>query len=184
MGTGWAKAKRRHVNTRVSVTLPMAADAAEQAERLLPRLRRLRDADGEREDLSEQVHALAERIRSLEDEAAASEVTFVFQGIGRGRAEKLRLDHPLPASMKDSETAKVVDWDPATYPPALMAASCVEPAELADNIEEWQDIHDNWSEGLIAKLWRACLQANQGVAEAPKSALVSAILTPPTSETS
>lgn len=179
----WAAAKRRHTNTRVSVTMPMAADAAEQAERLLPQLRRLRDADGEREDLSEQVHALAERIHQLECDAAASEVTFVFQGVGRGHAEKLRLEHPLPDSLK-AQLGEVINWDPETYPPALLAASCVEPAELAGNDTEWQDIHDNWSEGQVAKLWRACMQANQGVAEAPKSALVSAILTPPTSETS
>lgn len=179
----WAAARRRHVNTRVSVTLAMAADAAEQAERLVPQLRRLRDADGEREDLAEQVHAMAEQIRALEDEAAASEVTFVFEGVGRARAEKLRLDHPLPEDMK-AQLGDVVAWDPATYPPALMAASCVAPEELGGNVEDWQGIHDNWSEGQIAKLWRACLQANQGVAEPPKSALVSAILAPPDSETS
>jgi hypothetical protein len=184
MGTDWATAKRRHVNTQVGVTLAMASDAAEEAERLVPLLRRLRDADGEREDLSEQVHAMAERIHQLECDAEASEVTFLFRGIGRGHAEKLRLDHPLPEAMKGTKAAELVDWDPATLPPALMAASCVEPAELAGNVEEWQDIHDNWSEGQVAKLWRACLQANQGVADTPKSALVSAILTPPTSETS
>jgi hypothetical protein len=181
---GWADMKRRHVNTRVSVTIPMAADAAEEAARLVPQLRRMRDADGEVADLSEQLVALATRIRGLEQEAADSEITFVFEGIGRARNEKLRLDHPMPDDLKGTKLAELVNWNPYTYMPALMAASCVEPAELAGNEAEWVDIHDSWSDGQVDKLWRACLQANEGIAELPKSGLVSAILAPHDSETS
>lgn len=193
-GLSWADAKARHVNTRVSVVVPMASDAAEEAERLEPQLRRLRNADGEQGDLSEQVVALAEHIRELERVAAESEVTFVFEGLPRSRWDKLLLDHPLPPELK-KQLGDAIDFDPETFPPALMAASCVEPAELhaefdADGkldeavLAEWTAINEGWSQGQVQRIWRGCLQANTAVAEPPKSLLVSAVLALKDSETS
>jgi hypothetical protein len=193
-GMSWADAKARHVNTRVSVVVPMASDAAEEAERLDPQLRRLRNADGEQGDLSEQVVALAEHIRDLERTAAESEVTFVFEGLPRSRWDKLLLDHPLPPELRKQLGADI-DFNPETFPPALMAASCVEPAELHSDFDdaghldpevlaEWTAINDGWSQGQVQRIWRACLQANTAVAEPPKSLLVSAVLALRDSETS
>lgn len=193
-GMSWADAKARHVNTRVSVVVPMASDAAEEAERLDPQLRRLRNADGDQGDLSEQVVALAEHIRELERTAAESEVTFVFEGLPRSRWDKLLLDHPLPDDLR-KQFGDSIDFNPETFPPALMAASCVEPVELHAAFDdtgqldpvvlaEWTAINEGWSQGQVQHIWRGCMQANTAVAEPPKSLLVSAVLALRDSETS
>lgn len=171
----WAQAKAGWSNTRVSVTVPLDAHAADEAVQLERELRKLREEDGDIADRSEEIAQLAARIRELEAAAAESEMTFGFEGLGRGRYAKMLAQYPASDEQKAVIDQDLV-YDPERFPPALMAASCVEPAELAGNLAEWTDIHENRSPGIVTRLWRACQQAHLGVADVPKSLLVSAVL--------
>lgn len=171
----WAQAKAGWSNTRVSVTVPLNAAAADEAVQLERELRKLREEDGDIADRSEEIAELAARIRELEAAASESEMTFTFEGLGRGRYAKMIAQYP-PTDQQKADLDPDLVYDPERFPPALMAASCVEPAELAGDIEEWADIHENRSPGIVTRLWRGCQQAHLGVADVPKSLLVSAVL--------
>lgn len=166
--------------------IPMDSAAIDEAERLEPELRRLRIEDGVQEDLSVQVRETAEHIDALQQQARASEVTFTFRGVGRGLYSKLLSEHPPTAEQRAAagDAADALIYNVDTFPPALLAASIVEPEDLHGDLDECATIHDEWSNGQVTRLWRACIQANNGVAETPKIPLVSVILGQPDSGTS
>lgn len=178
VAASWAQLKARHVNTRVSVRIAMAADLVDEVDQLEVELERAKQVDKWSNDM-DTAPAIAERIQALEAEIRATEVTFTFEALSRVAHHKLVALHPPTAEqlkLVADEPELTVPWNPDTFPPAMMAASCVAPAELAGNVTEWADIHDNWSTGPVMKLWKACNTANAGVVEAPKSAAASAVL--------
>jgi len=158
----WAKLKATRTNTRVSTDIVLDAAAAAEADRLGAELDSLGD-DAPAE--------LAKQVRELEQQAAASRVTFTFEGVSRSAYQQLCDEHP--ASPEDQ--AAGARFGPG-FMPALLAASCVQPAELRGDVDEWTEIHDEWSNGMTTRLVGACLSANAGVAAVPKSSRASAIL--------
>lgn len=178
----WAELKAAHRNTRVTVRVPFDADAADEAERLAAQLPQVRD-DDDRENRIPEAPKLAARIQELEAAARGSEVEFTFEGIGRRRYQQLLDENP--ATKEQNEAAgEQLAYNIERFPPLLLAASCVEPVELAGNLAEWTEIHDEWSAGQVGRLWRACTQANAAVSEPPKSLLASSILATNASERS
>lgn len=170
----WQELKAKRTNTRVSVRIPWDGAAADEAARLAAELPRVQDDDA-RHNRDPQAPEVARRIDELERRARESEVVFSFEGIGRAAYQRMIEAHP--ATPEQEETAgQKLSFNSDTFPPALMAASCVEPAELRGDLDEWTEIHDEWSTGLVACLWNAALQANARVNEAPKSRLASTIL--------
>lgn len=120
--------------------------------------------------------ALAEQILELRERAAAAEVEFVFQGIGRRAYTDLRAKHPPTQEQKD-EAAKQgleAEFNPDTFPPALMAASCIQPS--GSTVKWWARKYDEWTVGQISRLWSACLAAQVGVTEVPKALEASAMM--------
>lgn len=162
----WAQIKAQHHNARRSVSIVLDSEAALEAQRLAVEL----DSTPEKSKA-----ALARRINALEEKAAP--VTFVFEGVGRSRHQLLLAEHPPTAEQKDAAPEGMTPrFNLDTFPPALMAASCIEPAELRGDVEEWTEIHDTWSDGQVASLWGTCLAAQAGVNDAPKSAAASDVL--------
>lgn len=186
MGRSWADVKAARSNTRVTVRIAYDSRAADDAERLDAELARVRDED-ERHNRLPQAPALAERIQQLEQQVRDSEVEFTFEGLGRRKYQLLMEAHPATEAQEAMAETKLA-YNLATFPPALMAACCVEPAELHSGVDEqgnlldekalaeWVEIHDEWSPGQVGRLWRACQQANGGAVEPPKSHLASVIL--------
>jgi hypothetical protein len=170
----WALLKSQHANLVRSVTVVMRADLLDQIDQLEQELVEVRGEDERNNRVALAPH-IAEQIRELEDAAKASEVRFSFQGLGRGAFAKLHAEHPVSDADK-AEFGDAADFNPRTFPPALMAASCIEPAELRGNLAEWTQIHDEWSEGQVMRIWATCMAANAGVAAPPKSAIASEVL--------
>lgn len=89
-----------------------------------------------------------------------STVWLVFRAVGRKAYDQLVRDHPPTeeqlAEKRDPGTPTPA-WNLDTFPVALIAASCVEPAMT---VEEAQTIWDEWNGGEIADLWMAALRAN------------------------
>lgn len=170
----WAVLKKAHRNTVQSTAITLRGDLLDEVERLEAQMAVERSKD-EWENRLPVVPQLARQIRELEDEARASEVRFTFEGMGRGDYAKLISAHkPTPEQEKDM--GQEMSWNPETFPPALMAASCVEPAELRGNVEEFTEIHATWSIGQVTRLWTTCMNANSLVADTPKSGLASEAL--------
>lgn len=170
----WATLKKTHRNTVRSTKVTLRGDLLDEVERLEEDLRR-ESAKDEWENRVPLGPQIAQRIRVLEDEARESEVTFSFEGMGRGAYAKLISLHKATAE-QESELGQELMWNPETFPPALMAASCVEPAELRGNSEEFNEINETWSVGQVSRIWACCLNANSLVADSPKSDLASAAL--------
>lgn len=116
--------------------------------------------------------AIAEAIETLEAEIAVNEKLFTFASIGRQAWTKLLAEHAPSAEHREMGS----DHNPETFPPAAVAASAVEPllslktaTAMFDelNISQWN------------RLWSACLAANLGGGESPKSAVATAVLRRP-----
>lgn len=175
-GKSWAEAKKAHRNTRLSVTVTLRGDLVDEVDRLEAEMRAAAEQD-EAENRDPQAPRIAERIQDLQAEAAESEVTFTFQGLGRGTWAKLIADHPPRTDHEsDGYGGEKLPYNPETFPPALLAACCVEPPDLAGDLDEWREIHEEWNAGQIANVWDACLASNTGVAPTPKSRAASELL--------
>jgi hypothetical protein len=174
--TSWDQIEATHQHVRQTVHVPMRADLIDEIATLEQRARREAAIDA-RENRMPVAPQLAEQIRELEDEVAASEVAFVFQAVGRREYAKLLAEHaPSEEQRASAEEQQIrLSYNPDTFPPALLAASCIEPADTT--VERMTNVWLNWSEGQVSPLWAACLATNMGSADVgPKSLIASEIL--------
>lgn len=163
----WADLKKQHRNTRQSTRVTLRGDLLDEVERLEADMRREAEIDKwqNRDPVALQI---AKAIQVLEEQARESEVEFTFEALGRGEYAKLIAAHRPTAAQKELY-GEYLEWNADTFPPALLAASCAEPAELAGNLAEWTEIHTTWSNGQVTRIWNTCVLANAGVADTPKS---------------
>lgn len=117
---------------------------------------------------------LAERLVEFEAQIEAAKVEFRFRAIGKKAWEVLLAAHP-PTRDQLKLTARL-DNNPETFPQAAIAASCVEPALAAD---EWAVLLAKLDEmGTTTQfdmLYMACLDANVGATDNPKSLVAPSI---------
>jgi hypothetical protein len=179
----WATLKSMRRNTVHSTVITLRGDLLDEVTRLEEEMAREAEID-ERENRTPVAPTVARRIQEREAEARRSEVLFRFQGIGQGEFAILQAAHPATAEIKKRLGEENLEFHPETFPPALMAASCIEPKELAGNLPEWEEIHRTWSNGQVSRLWGTCMAANAMVSQTPKSQRASEILQQAASETS
>lgn len=99
----------------------------------------------------------AERARVGVEEAS---VTLRFRSIGRKAYDALVEAHPISDETKakaESDGQPVPPYEPDTFAPALVAASCVEPEMTLDQVLE---IWDAWNLAELLDLWAAALEVN------------------------
>lgn len=171
----WAQLKKQHTNARKSVRLTLRGDLMDEIATLEEEMHRQEREDEKynREDLAPKI---ARQIQDLVEAARAAEVLFTFQGLGSGEFAKLQAAHPATDENRKALGTDELEWNPDTFPPALMAASCIAPADLHDNTAEWTEIHRSWSNGQVMRLWTTCMAANAMGADTPKSERASEIL--------
>jgi hypothetical protein len=120
---------------------------------------------------------LAQEIQRLEEECERASVTFRFRGLSRRDHSDLLAAHP-PTEEQQKELAELglaASANSETFPPALVAASCIEPPGVT--LETATEAFEQWPGGTWSVLWRACMAANQGSSDpGPKSAIASAVL--------
>lgn len=66
--------------------------------------------------------AVAEQIAELQAEADAATIPFTVEAIGSASWRRLVAEHPPP-----SDDLVGWRWDPESFPPAALAASCIDP---------------------------------------------------------
>jgi hypothetical protein len=157
--------------TKARTTICLDSDLVLEIERLeRQRLREERlDAIDNRAAVAP---GIAARIDELREQAKAAEVEFVFQGLGRGAYTDLLRAHP-PTPEQETDAGAQLLWNTDTFPPALMAAACVEPT--GTDLAWWTRKYDDWGVGQVTRLWQTCMAAQAGVVEVPKAVAASEV---------
>ena len=113
---------------------------------------------------------IARQIAEVQEQAKSFVHDFVFQSIGNKAWSDLLADHPPKKRDRDAG----LDYNSDTFPPAAVAASCVQPSGMTAKTA--QRIMEQWSVGQWNTLWTGVLAANGKVTGAPFSAAASALL--------
>jgi phage tail protein X len=108
---------------------------------------------------------LARKIVKLETEIEAVEKVFTFEDIGGRWMDLIGKHPPTEAQLKADRN---LDHNPETFPVAAVATSSSHPKLTEDQVAKLRRKlqHAQWQ-----KVWSAVLEANLGMAEAPKSLL-------------
>jgi hypothetical protein len=115
--------------------------------------------------------AIRDQIEALRAEADAATIEFTVEALGSTAWRRLVAEHPPPDD--DLEGWR---WDPVSFPPVAVAASCLDPKMSEDQAYA---LADRLSDGQWGKLFGAVLHVNVGD-DIPKFALGTD--DPPTSE--
>ncbi len=120
---------------------------------------------------SDAAHEVAEKLAALEADIEVARVEFRFRQVGKKTWADLLVTHPPTREQRQARPA--LDHNPATFPVAAIAASCIDPAMTVDEVGELEQVlnQSQWD-----ALWSKCLEANMGGAEAPKSVAAGLIL--------
>lgn len=100
--------------------------------------------------------------RALDAAMAAQDaeiVTIKFRAIGRKRFDALLDEHPptKEQEQKAKDAGGEAGWNSDTFPPAVIAASAIEP-ELT--IEQVMELYDDWNASEIQLLFLAAYKVN------------------------
>lgn len=127
---------------------------------------KLSDPDAAARDAEED--RLRKRIRKLEGDIRAQTHDFVFVKLEKNGWRDLMEEHG-PRKGKERQER----WNPATFPPAAVRASCVSPGGMDDD-EVWREFwEDKLNDGQRDELFRGALKANEGTLSVPFSASAS-----------
>lgn len=104
-----------------------------------------------------------ERFLVVKDEMEDNAVSFKFRSIGRQPFEDLVMEHRPTKEQKDEARKsgiRTVDWNPETFPVALIAASSTEPILTPVEVKElWES--EDWNQAELLALFGAAMEANQ-----------------------
>jgi hypothetical protein len=119
--------------------------------------------------LASSARPIAEQVEALKAEIDAAGTPFTFQAVGMHAWSDLIRDH-LP---RDEDRQQRLDHNPVSFPPAAVAASCVDPPMT---VEQATQLFEKLNLAQWLKLWTACLDANTGGGGSPKSLLATVVL--------
>lgn len=140
----------------VTVNVPVRGDLVQEIRDVSQELGRAIRED-ELHNLPSRAPELQARLEQLNADLEADGVLFKFVGLSNREWSELLAAHP--PSVEDR--ALGADYNPATFPVAAIAASCVEPEGVTpDKVEA---LADTVTLGVFRRLWDACLAANIGV---------------------
>lgn len=152
--------------SRTKVLITMSSDIAEELEEAEAQLSmlQLQEMSG-LEAVSDKVTEARARVDQARAAAREDGVEFVFRSIGRKAYDKIVTDHPpTDSNRKEAEAQggdpKALQWNPYTFPQALVAAAIVHPKLSAEEIEEMWD-SDDWSGRELEQLVFAAMAAQQ-----------------------
>lgn len=142
---------KQPLEKRVQVVLSQEAlEAYEEAQQALDRAR-LTKGD---------VEAAQTRYDTAKAKVTEQTVELRFRSIGRRRYEELVRAHPPTAEQEEEQKeagGQAPPYNPDTFAPALIAASCVEPEMTS---EEAQQLLDEWTTGEALQLFATALEVS------------------------
>lgn len=99
--------------------------------------------------------AMKDKLEELREEAAKALIVFTFEDIGNMPFQDLIGEHKPTAEQLVDEPE--LEWNPMTFPPALMARSAVQPKLT---LNDAQALWEEWSVGDNQALFTTALLAN------------------------
>lgn len=151
--------------TLVRTSICLDSRVVLEIDRLTEQLAREKTLD-EQNNRTPVAPGIAARIVELREQAKASEHEFVFASLGRRAYSDLIRAHPASDEQQKLADAALA-WNTDTFPPALLAAACVEPTGTDE--AWWTRKYSQWGTGQISRLWGACMAAQGGVVDVPKA---------------
>lgn len=154
-------AKKKAVTKRV----PIQVDG-EVADEILS-LRRLHSAARDSDRLSndpDKAPAIQKKIDDLVTKSQDTITVFIFKSVGREAYDDMILEHPPTEKQKDDGA----DFNTDTFPPALVAASCVEP-EITLKEANTIFASDQWNGAELRELFFGALGVNTETGDIPLS---------------
>ncbi len=109
---------------------------------------------------------LQEKLDEIVEQSRDTEITFTFKAIGRIAYDDLVSD---PANVPSEDQKKEgAQFNPETFPPALVAAAAVDPEiSLEEAVEIFGD--SEWNGAELQKLFFAALEVNTETGDIPLS---------------
>ena len=102
----------------------------------------------------------------LNENSLLTEVTFVFKSIGHMAYDKL-VESPVHKPTK-AQAKEGSNFNPLTFPQAIIAASCIEPVMTLEEVKELFLI-DSWNNAELTKLFYGALECNSETGDTPLS---------------
>ncbi|MFD0852340.1 hypothetical protein ACFQ07_08905, partial [Actinomadura adrarensis] len=113
---------------------------------------------------------IAEEVREVEEQMREFTHPFAFRALPSGAYRDLVEAHP---PRKDNENDAVFGADMATFPVALLAASCVDPPMTEEQVTQLADL---LTEGQLMTMFGCCMALNRSMVDIPKSVTASEVL--------
>lgn len=107
---------------------------------------------------------LAQQLVAFEAAIEAAKREFRFRAVGKKAWADLLALHP-PTKEQTAANPRI-DHNPETFPIAAIAASCVDPVMTVEQVGR---LEEALNLAQFDKLWAACLDANVGAFDSPKS---------------
>jgi len=140
----------------------------------LAKVRGNKGSDPERQESMEEK---VELLKKLKAELRENTLVMKLASVGRKRYEQLVEEHPLSKEEKEklregNADANLPDFNPETFPAALVGASCIEPdlsegSYVDDSFDPprtrypmAEEIWDEWNQGELTALFTAAYQVN------------------------
>ena len=116
------------------------------------------------EQTQRELDDLLAQVEEMKPQVEEATLTFRFRSLSRKKYDELQSAHlPTPAQIQEAKDSGLgipaVNTD--SFPPALIAASCVEPEMTLDDAKSlWED-DENWSQGELTMLYEVAIAVNQ-----------------------
>lgn len=159
-----AEIDERYQPTRTRAVICLDSELVMRIARLEDQIKDAQQGDS----AADPIGPLAEEVLALRGQAKAAQVEFVFRSIGRLAYRELIRDHPPTDEQKKLAGPDFhLSWNTDTFPAALMAASC--ESVRNGTVAWWSRKLNEWGDGQVARLWQACIAAQDGVNDVPKA---------------
>lgn len=106
------------------------------------------------------VEAAEENVAKARAALEADTVTLRFRSIGRKNYDRLVADHPPTDKQVEEHQAQFgqpAPYNADTFPPALIAASCIEPKLTLTEVEQ---LFDEWNAAELTELFATAVAVN------------------------
>ena len=160
-----AKIMKKKRGVTKEVVIQLDGELATKIDRQKTLVSHAQDYD-RRHNVPDTAPGLVEELEQMIEDSMDTEVTFIFKSMGRVAYDELVSD---PAYQADDEQKKEgAQFDPDTFPAALVAGSCLDPEITLEEAEEiFSD--PNWNGAELQRLFFGALEVNTETGDIPLS---------------
>jgi hypothetical protein len=165
MGKTYADIKKRKKPVVKKVIIALDGEKADEYNEARSRYEELSEHlkdDPRNSILKADTAAAKESLDSLKEEIDGEYIEFIFRSVGRRRYEEIFEECPPTAKQKQDAVKAGEDepqWNPETFPPAIIAASVVEPEMTEEDVYDMWESED-WNQAELTSLFLAALTVN------------------------